>query len=300
MKNTNIWVLAIDFTEMDNNLLKYTHFLSTCWKPNQLHILHVEKEREEVSYMPSEFEELRHQVTMDSKLKMEHKMEKYFGDSGIKCECHIKTGNALDEVIDFVKDKSADLVISGRKKISSGSGVISDRLSRNLPCDFLLVPENSVPRLNTLMVPTDFSGHATLAMQKAIEIKEEIKNMEVIAMHLYAVPWGYSKTGKTFEEFADIMKANAEKEMSKWVNKFSSVKPLFKLLEKSAQDEILDTAGSNKVDLLVMGSKGQTKMSLALLGSNTMKVIKANETIPLLVVKKEGENLDFIDALNKV
>ena len=102
------------------------------------------------------------------------------------------------------------------------------------------------------------------------------------------------------EEFADIMKLNAEKEMSKWVKSFPSVKPLFKLLEKSAQDEILNTAGNHQVDLLVMGSKGQTKMSLALLGSNTMKVVKANDSIPLLIVKKEGENLDFIDALKKV
>ena len=203
MKDTKIWVVAMDFTEMDNNLLKYTYFLSSCLNPSQIHILHVEKEREEGSYIPSEFEELRHQVTMDSKLKMEHKMEKYFGDTKIKCECHIRSGNPLDEVIDFVKTNSASLVISGRKKISSGSGVVSDRLSRNLPCDFLLVPENSVPRLNAIMVPTDFSSHATLAMHRANEIKGGNKNIEVFAMHLYAVPWGYSKSGKSFEEFAD-------------------------------------------------------------------------------------------------
>lgn len=300
MKDAKIWVIAMDFTEMDNNLLKYTSFLSSCWKPSQLHLLHVEKEHEKASYLPSEFEELRHQVTVDSKLKMEHKMETYFGDMRIKCECHIRTGNALDEIIDFVKEKSAGLVISGRKKISNGSGIVSDRLSRNLPCDFLLVPEDSVLRLNTLMVPTDFSGHATLAMQRAIEIRTENKKMEVLAMHIYAVPWGYSKSGKSFEEFADIMKVNAEDEMSKWGKQFASVKPVFKLLEKSAQDEILDIANSYQVDLLVMGSKGQTKMSLALLGSKTMKVIKVNDTIPLLIVKKEGENLDFIDALKRV
>ena len=96
----------MDFTEMDNNLLKYTSFLSSCWKPRQLHLLHVEKEHEKASYLPSEFEELRHQVTVDSKLKMEHKMETYFGDMRIKCECHIRTGNALDEIIEaFEKRK---------------------------------------------------------------------------------------------------------------------------------------------------------------------------------------------------
>jgi len=164
----------------------------------------------------------------------------------------------------------------------------------------MLIPEDSVPRLNNIMVTTDFSDHATLAMQSAIDIKGENKKINILAFHNYSVPWGYTKTGKTFEEVADIMKINAESEMSKWSNQFSSIKPNFKLKEHSIQDEILDFANNNHVDLLVMGSKGQTKASLALLGSSTMKVVKKNERIPLLIIKKEGENIDFIDAIKKM
>lgn len=300
MKNYKSWVVAIDFTEMDSNLLKYTSFLATLMKPSHIHLIHVEKDREANSYVPVELDELRHQLAMDSQLQMEHKMATFFQDTAIKCTCHVRSGNALDEIIGFVKEKSIGLVIAGRKKASDGSGIVSDRLSMNLPCDFLLVPEHSLPRLGTILIPTDFSQHADLAMQRAMTMKADIKDVELIALHLYSVPWGYTKTGKSFEEFAEIMKGNAAKEMSKWIKGFASSRSTLKLVEKSVQQAILEVAGDHKADLLIMGSKGQSKASYALLGSNTMKVMKGNDSIPLLIVKIEGENLNLIDALSQV
>jgi hypothetical protein len=41
-------------------------------------------------------------------------------------------------------------------------------------------------------------------------------------------------------------------------------------------------------------------VSYSLLGSNTMKVMKENDSIPLLIVKKEGENLDIIEGLKRM
>ncbi len=300
MKNSGTWVLAMDFSEMDINLLKYTAFLTTRWKPDQIHLLHVEKEREESSYVPIEFEELRHQLTVDSKLKMEHKANTFFESTGIEVAVHVRTGHALDEVLNFVKDKSAGLVIAGRKKMSDGSGIVSDRLSGNLPCDFLLVPEDSVPRLDKIMVPTDFSDHARLAMERAVAIQKENKTVDLLSAHLFAVPWGYTKTGKTFEEFAEIMKSNAHIEMAKWSHQFPTTKAVLELAENSAQQSILDLASDRQIDLIIMESKGQSKVSYALLGSNTMKVMKANDAVPLLVVKMEGENHDFLDALQSL
>lgn len=300
MKDNRTWILAMDFTEMDTNLLNYTLFLTNYWKPDHIHLLHVEKEREKNSYVPLEYEELAHQLAMESKLQMEHKANGFFKDSGISIHVHIKTGNALDEVLDLARNESASLVIAGRKKTSNGSGIVSDRLSRHLPCDFLLVPENSAPKLNKIMVTTDFSEHASLAMKTAVDIQNQNENIEVLSAHLYEVPWGYTKSGKSFEEFADIMHNNAKTEMSKWSKQFPPTQPVLKLIQDSTQQTILDMANDHQVDLLVMGSKGQSKVSYSLLGSVTMKVMKENDDLPLLVVKLPGENLDFIDALKRI
>jgi hypothetical protein len=118
--------------------------------------------------------------------------------------------------LNLVLEIKADLVITGRKKSSKGSSIVSDRLARNLPCNFLIVPEGYESQLHNITVATDFSNHATLAIQKAIDIGGFDENIKIMAHHSYSVPTGYSTSGKSFEEFAEIMKVHAEKGMNEW------------------------------------------------------------------------------------
>ncbi|MEO9802004.1 MAG: universal stress protein [Reichenbachiella sp.] len=302
MKNKEVWIVPIDFSKMDLDILKYTRFLSSISQPEKIHFINVVKEPEIFTYLSGEYLGYSDQLVVDQKLMLEHRVEKYFNNSGIKYECHVNSGLPFDEVVSLVLERKADLVITGRKKSSNGSGIVSDRLARNLPCNFLIVPEGYEPQLENIAVATDFSNHATLAMQKAIEIGMVNEKAKIIGHHSYSVPMGYSKSGKSFEEFAQIMKVNAEKAMDEWSKKFQHrIKPVLTFnKDDSLDDQILGMVEENNIDLIVIGSKGQTKASLALLGSTTMKLLKANDRIPLLIVKIAGENLNFLDALKRV
>jgi nucleotide-binding universal stress UspA family protein len=302
MKNKEVWIVPIDFTNMDLGILKYTKFLSSIIKPERIHFVNVIKEVEIFTYLSAEFLGYSNQLVVDQKLIMKHRVDEYFKDSGIKYECHVNSGAPFDEVVNLALEKSADLVITGRKKSSKGSGIVSDRLARNLPCNFLIVPEGYEPQLHNISVATDFSNHAALAMQKAIDLGAHDKQIKIMAHHSYSVPMGYSKTGKSFEEFAEIMKVNAEKGMNKWSEKFQhGIEPLLTLNKDDSLDhQILSTVEEKDIDLIVVGSKGQTKASLALLGSTAMKLLKSNDRVPLLIVKVAGENLSFLDALKRV
>jgi nucleotide-binding universal stress UspA family protein len=70
--------------------------------------------------------------------------------------------------------------------------------------------------------------------------------------------------------------------------------------DDSLDHQILSVVAENDIDLIVIGSKGQTKASLALLGSTAMKLLKTNDQVPLFIVKIAGEYLDFLDALKRV
>lgn len=302
MKNKEVWIVPIDFSKMDLDILKYTRFLSSISQPEKIHFINVVKEPEIFTYLSGEYLGYSDQLVVDQKLMLEHRVEKYFNNSGIKYECHVNSGLPFDEVVSLVLERKADLVITGRKKSSNGSGIVSDRLARNLPCNFLIVPEGYEPQLENIAVATDFSNHATLAMQKAIEIGMVNEKTKIIGHHSYSVPMGYSKSGKSFEEFAQIMKMNAEKAMDEWSKKFQHrIEPVLTFnKDDSLDNQILGIVEENNIDLIVIGSKGQTKASLALLGSTTMKLLKANDQIPLLIVKIAGENLNFLDALKRV
>lgn len=302
MKNKEVWIVPMDFTQMDSDILKYTQLLGSISKPEKIHFINVIKEVEIFTYLSGEFLGYSNQLVVDQKLILENRVEKYFKNTGIKYECHVNSGVPFDEVVHLVLEKKADMVITGRKKSSKGSGIVSDRLARNLPCNFLIVPEGYEPQLHNISVATDFSNHATLAMQKAIDIGEYDKKIKIMTQHSCTVPTGYSKSGKSFEEFAQIMKMNSEKGMNEWSKKFKKeIVPVLTLNKDDSLDhQILDNVKENDIDLIVIGSKGQTKASLALLGSTTMKLLKSNDQVPLLIVKIAGENLSFLDALKRV
>ena len=49
-----------------------------------------------------------------------------------------------------------------------------------------------------------------------------------------------------------------------------------------------------------MGSKGRTASASILLGSVAEKLVQANNEIPMLILKKKGENMGFFEALFKI
>lgn len=302
MKNEKIWIVALDFSKMDLTILNYTKYLSSIFQPKKIHFINVIKEVEIFTYLSGEYLGYSNQLVVDQQLILKHKVEQYFKDSEIPYECHIKSGVPFDEVIDLVFTQKASLVLAGRKTVSKGHGIVSDRLSRNLPCDFLIVPEGYEPMLNKVLVLTDFSEHSSLAMQRAMELGAINTKADIMALNSYSVPMGYSKSGKSYEEFAEIMRSNAEKEMNRWLKKFDyDIKPVLVLKKDDPlEKEVLEIVQENEINLIVVGSKGQTKASLALLGSTTMKLLKSNDQVPLLIAKKPGENLSFLDALKRI
>jgi len=68
-----------------------------------------------------------------------------------------------------------------------------------------------------IMVPTDFSDHTEMIYEFSERICKDL-HAELIPVHIYQVPHGYSKTGKTFEEFSEIMKENANKDFKKFLS----------------------------------------------------------------------------------
>ena len=65
-------------------------------------------------------------------------------------------------------------------------------------------------------------------------------------------------------------------------------------------DTLLHHAKKNKVGLIVIGSRGRTDSAALLIGSVAEKLIALNNEIPMLILKKKGENMNFLEALFQV
>lgn len=303
MYNIDRLLVALDLTEMDDTLIRYTSFMAKLFKTEKVYFFHVADTYDLPEEVKKNYPDLLAPKDESIHKILETKIEEEW-ESGYECEISIelKEGNAIDQLFKWIDIKRVDMILMGRKKISDGSGVMPQKVSKLAHASVMIIPEGAESKLSKIVIPLDFSRHSKLAMEAAISLRKA-SGAEINALNAYYVPSGYHKAGKTKEEFAEIMKNHAESDFSQFMkkNKFKENIPChFVLDEGSPADKIYGYAEESKADLIVMGSKGRTGLASILLGSVTEKVINYQSHIPLAVIKDKDENMGFLQALLKL
>ncbi|MEP1891508.1 MAG: universal stress protein, partial [Cyclobacteriaceae bacterium] len=215
----------------------------------------------------------------------------------------VQEGSPPETFLRLSKIKNVDLVILGRKKNLKGSGLLSGHIVRKSPTSILFVTETFNPTLKKVLIPVDFSQHSILCLDVAGKLKQH-GGVDIHFSHLYNVPLGYYKTGKSHDEFAKIMKGHAMNDMKQFLNQhdvkeeypceyiLSEDRPKAHMINKYAHD--------SGMDMILIGSRGRTTSSALMIGSIVEKVLLIDPDIPILVVKNHGENMGFFEAFMNI
>lgn len=294
-------MIGLDLTEMDEILIEKTVVFLKFWGVEKCYFVHVAKSLAIPDEILREYPDLLAAGDESVEAIMMNKIKsKSFPDS-IEIEVFAEEGDhPLDTVLRWAKIKDVDLIVMGRKETLKGSGALANGVAKKAPCSVMLLQEKRPAGLpKKIMVPTDFSEHNHMIYDFGERIADQLK-AQLVPVHIYQVPHGYSKTGKSYEEFAEIMKANAKKDFEAFVSQHDhpELECDFVLDEgEDAGELLLKEAMKLGVDMFIMGSRGRTKSAAILLGSTAEKVIKANNVLPMLIFKKKGETMGFFDAL---
>lgn len=138
-----------------------------------------------------------------------------------------------------------------------------------------------------IFVPYDGSNYSKHAFDKAIEIATKFNSKITIATYLF---WPSEEKQFYITEHAkalDNLKNNAVKELNKLQDIASTKKiPLIAhaITCDSVVEAIVTFVNSNKVDLIVMGTRGKTGFRPLLLGSVSIGVSQ-HAICPILLVK---------------
>jgi len=164
------------------------------------------------------------------------------------------------------------------------------------------IPEELRKEFTEILVPVDFSENSMDAMEVAVALALAAGLKEIHCLHVYSVPLGYYKTGKSHEEFAEIMKGHAEKNLQEFMKKVDlkglTATPIYKL-EKREHKGIEEVIEEHEIYLLVIGARGRRAGAGVMLGSVTEHLIRTT-TIPLLAVKRKGTGMGLLEALLKL
>lgn len=297
-------LVALDLTDLDPLLIQFASYVSRSVNVEKVYFVNILRNIHIPEQVLKEFPDLIKNAVGERRKQIINLVEQNFDrPEGIKLQYIVKEGQPVKKMLQMVKDSDIDLILAGKKNKLEGSGVLAQRLARRAGCSLLIVPEASKPSLNNLLLPSDYSENSKLAMETALMLTDKNKpNAQVTVQNVFAVPAGYHYTGKSYEDFSEIMKKHAKRDFRKFIKSFElkgiKVKDTYSLgRNDNKMSDIYDKAIEIKADGIIMGAKGRTAATALFLGSIAERAIQMNKQFPLFIVRPKGQNAGFIDFI---
>ena len=222
-------------------------------------------------------------------------------DKEVQWEPLVTVGPTVSEISRLVSEKDIDLAISashgrsGLKRLVLGS--VTEELMRTLSCPLLVVrgPEEDGKiekppafRLDKIMVGSDFSPDSSFALRYALSLAQEFES-EIHLVHVVEPP-AYrdhfrsvvEAEKKYHHELLGFLKGKLENMVPEDAGNWCTSKT--ELLEGQPYSEIIEYAGKNDINLIVLGVRGHGLVETFFMGSTTDRVMR-RAPCPVLSVR---------------
>ena len=299
-------VVCIDLSSNDEDIVRYSSVVADLVDADTVYFLHVAKDLNLPEEITRKNPEMLAPVDETIKHEVRITVEQYFGKNETT-ETHIDIleGKPTDLLLKYAKRKNVDLIIMDKHIDSAKSKVNPGKIAELSHCSVLFVPAGSNRKIEKVMVAADFSDHSKLAFEQALHIQEQNDDLTIYGIHVYTVPNGYHKTGKSYEEFAEIMKGHAQKDAVEFFEKHDIDRSLCEMRyllseDDKIHDELNQFAMEKKVDIILIGSQGRTRAASLLLGSIAENILRYENNIPVFIVKEKNSNMSFFEAILKI
>ena len=302
LSNYERMMVCLDLSDMDETLLKYASMAVKAFTIQKVYFCHVVNSMELPKEIAHKYPNLLAPIDETIEKEIEYSLSQYFeAPEAVETRITVVSGKITDEIIKSSKTKLIDLLVVGRKKNFKSTGLDERKIAKGCPTSVLMVPEEPRFELNQIMVSIDFSKHSQKAFELGIAIQKN-SGAKLLSNHVYKVPTGFHSSGKSYDEFAEIMLENTKKECQKFFAKMDLEGVDFDhtyMLDDDTKpaDKIYASAKEADVDMIILGSKGRSAAAAFLLGSVAESLLVEDEDIPLFIVKMDDENQSFIKTL---
>jgi len=302
MKRYQRILVCIDQPERDLRMLSYAWTVARLAESKEIHLLHVSEDK------ARESEDLPHVSSMPDEVTRETLRTlatEYIKEPATqKCLCEVIHGSPLLEILRFAYEKDIDLIIIGRHygevADTDDDALQARRITRKATCSVLVLPEEHQIKADTILVPVRDSECSANALDVACGIAAAT-NATIIALNVYQVHAGYSRSGVTLQQHQLLLDEAAQRECGSLLKRVDTRSLAVQCkctpdLHGKPVQAFLESITSLSADLVVIGARGRTGAAGVLLGNVTEQLIRKSP-VPVLAVKKKGECLGVLRAL---
>lgn len=288
-------LVGLDYTDMDDDIIAYCELLLANFQVSRLNFVHVIPQW----ILPTQLAratmqaaglqpEMESQIRSHFETKLQSIRQKY---PSVNINLQLLQGKPYVKLLLSAKADKVNLFVVGKKKLSSGSGLQARRVARNLECDLCFVPENPAEVIRRILVPIDFSQYSVRALQTALQLKEEIAGVQLIALHVIPLPSVSYSLHRNSSQLTEKLQDHAKQNYRSFIEreKLPGHAIEFKLMINEHFDvgqHIQEEARKVAADLLIIGAKGDdSTLSDFVFGSVTEKLVTLEDHLPVLVTR---------------
>lgn len=291
---------ALNLSDLDVTTVRCAGMISRMAKSERVYFAHVAESLRIPQSLRDQYPELVEPAEDAIEAEMRHVVTEHFeGSPDSQSRYIVARGSPTAELLRRTVQHDVDLVVVGNAADKPDAGALPEKLARKAPCSVLIVREASEPRIKRILVPVDFSRNSADALEAATAIARAVGGCTMDVLHVFDVPQIYVKMGRTYEEFADMVKEQVAEEFDRFVKGIGledvAPEPVFVADERPSK-AIIRRCEEVLPDLVVMGARGRSDVTAVLLGSATERVLRKTQ-VPLLVVRKKGGVAGFLQIL---
>jgi SulP family sulfate permease len=277
--------VPLALTPHDAELLRYASLIADLGVSTDFDFVHVVTD----VHRPADFD------PEDYREHVQRSVEEHFlAPPDVECSYHVREGVRVDELLQFLEDRQSNLVVLGHRKIRSGARSLARRLAMIGPASVWLVPEGAPCRISRILAPIDFSENSADSLSHAAAIAHLRDLDELQALHVYFDP-----STIRYDEHVDEVREQERDTLEEFLRPVNrhGVRITARYQESSnVANAILRTVEQERIDLLVMSTRGRSRAASILLGSATSDTM-TRTPVPILVVKHFGARMSIFQAL---
>ena len=216
---------------------------------------------------------------------------------GVEVTGALSLGPPVDVVLEAVKQHSADMVVIGTRGNSGFKhlllGSVAEAVVRKCPVPVLTIhpgDDRSLASIDHVIVPTDFSDEASHVVERLSELLPEGVKPKLSLLHVYQLPvivaplMGFAPEMPVLAEDA---RDEAHKALDPLAEKLRSAGYEVDVIGREGDPShvISDLTETSDADLVVMGTRGLSKIEQVLLGSTAERVVQ-HAKCPVLTVRR--------------
>jgi len=153
--------------------------------------------------------------------------------------------------------------------------------------------------LHHILVPTDFSDHAAVALRAAVQLAKRAGAVLHLVHVIAPLPWPARRAAEArgVHDLAHEVRRSSEQLLDKVAKEVDpSVRRDLHILEGTPADEITKLVETLSADLVVVSTAGHTGLERLVLGSTAEKIVRTAPS-PVLVVRDRPASWDKLSTI---